>query len=52
MLNLLDVPDALAGDTNGLYANYPDTSFHYGDREVAYTKRVKNFFVQTSFDHQ
>jgi hypothetical protein len=52
VLNLVDVPDALAGQTNGLYGNYPDANFHYDTIEVAYQKRLNNFFVQTSADYQ
>ncbi len=52
VLNLVDVPDSLAGDTNGLYSNYPDANFHYDTIEVAYKKRLDNFFVQTSADYQ
>ena len=39
-LALLDVPDAIADQTNGLYANYPDGNFNYDTIEVAYKKRV------------
>jgi hypothetical protein len=52
VLTLLDVPDALASQTNGLYGNYPDGNFNYDTIEVAYQKRVSNFFVQTSADYQ
>lgn len=51
-LNLLDVPNALADSTNGQYGNYPDANFHYDTIEVAYQKRMHNFFVQTSADYQ
>ncbi len=51
-LNLLDVPNALADSTDGLYGNYPDATFHYDTVEVAYQKRLHNFFVQTSADYQ
>ena len=51
--NLLDVPDALAGSTDGLYTNYPDGDYHYDTIEVAYNKRLsRKFFVQTSADYQ
>jgi hypothetical protein len=51
--NLLDVPDALAGSTDGLYTNYPDGDYHYDTIEVAYNKRLsQRFFVQTSADFQ
>jgi hypothetical protein len=52
VLNLLDVPARLADETNGLYGNYPDATFHYDTIEVAYQKRLHNFFVQTSADYQ
>jgi outer membrane receptor protein involved in Fe transport len=52
VLNLMDVPDALADQTDGLYGNYPDGNFHYDTVEAAYTKRLRNFFVQTSADYQ
>jgi len=51
--NLLDVPDAVANSTDGLYTNFPgDSDYHYDTIELAYNKRLKNFFVQTSFDYQ
>ncbi len=52
VLALLDVPNALAGSTDSEYNNYPDGNFTYDTVEVAYQKRVKNFFVQTSADYQ
>lgn len=52
VLNLLDVPNALADSTDGLYGNYPDADFHYDTIEAAYSKRIHNFFVQTSADYQ
>jgi carboxypeptidase family protein len=51
--NLLDVPDSVADLTDGLYSNFPgDSDFHYDTIELAYNKRLRNFFVQTSFDYQ
>ncbi len=50
--NLLDVPNSVADQTDQIYTNYPDSDGHYDTIEFAYTKRVHNFFVQTSFDHQ
>ena len=51
--NLLDVPDSLAGSTDGAYSNYPDGAYHYDTIEVAFTKRLsQKFFVQTSADYQ
>lgn len=52
VLNLVDIPASIADQTNGLYSNYPDADFHYDTVEVAYTKRIRNFFVQTSADYQ
>jgi hypothetical protein len=51
-LSVLDVPNALADSTNGLYGNYPDATFHYDTIEGAYSKRLENFFLQTSVDYQ
>ncbi|MFN7976653.1 MAG: carboxypeptidase regulatory-like domain-containing protein [Vicinamibacterales bacterium] len=51
-ISLLDVPNSVADKTDGLYGNYPDANFHYDTVEVAYTKRIHNFFVQTSADYQ
>ncbi len=51
-LSVVDVPDAIAGNTNGLYSNYPDATFHYDTIEGAYSKRLRNFFIQTSVDYQ
>lgn len=51
-INLVDVPDRLADSTDALYGNYPDATFHYDTIEAAYTKRLHNFFVQTSADYQ
>lgn len=51
--NLLDVSDALANSSTGLYTNFPgDSNWHYDTIELAYNKRLQNFFVQTSFDYQ
>jgi hypothetical protein len=50
--NLVDVPNSLAGSTDGLYTNFPNAAYHYTTLELAYNKRLKNFFVQTSFDYQ
>ena len=50
--NLLDVPDSIADETDGVYANYPDADMHYDTIELAYNKRIRDFFVQTSFDYQ
>jgi hypothetical protein len=51
--NLLDVPDSLAAQTDGLYTNFPDADFHYDTIELAFNKRLsQKFFVQTSFDYQ
>jgi len=50
--NLLDVPDSLADLTDGQYANYPDADMKYDTIEVAYHKKMREFFVQTSFDYQ
>ena len=52
VLNLLDVPNAIADNTDGQYGNYPGADFHYDTLEVAYSKRLHNFFVQTSADYQ
>ncbi|MFN8059333.1 MAG: carboxypeptidase regulatory-like domain-containing protein [Vicinamibacterales bacterium] len=52
VLNLFDVPDSIANQTDTEYNNYPDGVFHYDTIEAAYTKRLHNFFVQTSFDFQ
>ncbi|MGE0815327.1 MAG: TonB-dependent receptor [Vicinamibacterales bacterium] len=52
VLQLLDVPDSLADSTDGKYGNYPGGTFHYDTVEVAYSKRLHNFFVQTSADYQ
>ncbi len=50
--NLLDVPDALADQTNGYFDNWPGGDFHYDTVEVAFNKRFSDrFFVQSSFDH-
>ncbi|MEP7116434.1 MAG: TonB-dependent receptor [Acidobacteriota bacterium] len=51
-LAVLDVPDSLANSTNGLYGNYPDANLHYDTIEGAYSKRLHNFFIQTSADYQ
>ncbi|HEY7286382.1 MAG TPA: hypothetical protein VH497_13115 [Vicinamibacterales bacterium] len=50
--NLLDVPDALAGQTDAAYINYPDGSFDYDTIEFAFQKRVGRAFFQTSYDMQ
>jgi hypothetical protein len=51
--HLVDVPDSVANSTDGLYTNFPgDSDFHYDTIELAYNKRIRNFFVQTSFDYQ
>ncbi len=50
--NLLDVPDRLADSTDGVYANFPDSEMHYDTIELAYHKRIHEFFVQTSLDYQ
>jgi hypothetical protein len=50
--NLLDVPDALAGQTDAAYINYPDGSFDYDTIELAFQKRVGRAFFQTSYDMQ
>lgn len=51
--NLVDVPDAIAGDTAVAYANFPDGTFNYDTIEFAYNKRVsQKFFINTSFDYQ
>ena len=52
VLSLLDVPNRLADSTDSEYNNYPDATFHYDTVEVAYQKRVHNFFLQTSADYQ
>jgi hypothetical protein len=50
--SLLDVPDAVAGDTDALFDNWPDGDFHYDTIEVAFNKRFSDrFFIQSSFDH-
>jgi hypothetical protein len=52
VFNLLDVPDSVAGNTNGSFDNWPDSGFHYDTIEVAFSKRFgTKFFVQSSFDH-
>jgi hypothetical protein len=48
--NLLDVPAGLSTDAE--YTNYPDADGHYDTIEVAYQKRLKAFFIQTSADYQ
>jgi carboxypeptidase family protein/TonB-dependent receptor-like protein len=51
--NLMDVPDSLASQTDGAFANFPDGVYHYDTIEVAYNKRLsQKFFVQTSADYQ
>jgi hypothetical protein len=51
--NLLDVPDALANSTDGIYTNFPDGTYHYDTIEFAYNKRLsQKFFVQASADYQ
>ena len=50
--NLLDVPNSIADSTDGAYTNFPDGNLHYDTIEVAFNKKVLNFFVQTSFDYQ
>jgi hypothetical protein len=51
--SLLDVPDSLADETDGLFSNFPDGVYHYDTIEFAYNKRLsQKFFVQTSFDYQ
>ncbi len=50
--NLLDVPDALADSTNGLYDNWPDGTFDYDTVEVAFRHKFsEKFFIESSFDH-
>src|SRR5205085_7586477 len=43
--NLLDVPDALANQTQSEYINAPDGSFTYDTIEVAFTKRLGSKLV-------
>jgi hypothetical protein len=51
--NLVDVPDAVAGDTAVEYANFPDGTYNYDTIEFAYNKRVgQKFFINTSVDYQ
>ncbi|HEY7291449.1 MAG TPA: carboxypeptidase regulatory-like domain-containing protein [Vicinamibacterales bacterium] len=51
--NLLDVPDALANQTNTVYTNYPDSNFTYDTMEFAFQKRFgAKMFVQASADYQ
>jgi len=50
--NLLDVPNSIADETDGIYTNFPDGNLHYDTIELAFDKRLRNFFVQTSFDYQ
>jgi len=51
--NLVDVPDSVANQTDGLYSNFPgDSNYHYDTIELAYRKTLHQFFVQTSFDYQ
>jgi hypothetical protein len=50
--NLVDVPDAVAGQTDALFDNWPDGDFHYNTIEVAFNHRFSSkFFIQSSFDH-
>jgi hypothetical protein len=50
--NLVDVPDALADSTSGLYDNWPDSTFDYDTVEVAFRHRFSSkFFIESSFDH-
>ena len=50
--NLVDVPDAIADDTSGLYANWPDGTFDYDTIELAFRHRFSSkFFIESSFDH-
>jgi hypothetical protein len=50
--NLLDVPDALADQTSGIYDNAPDGTFDYDTIEVAFRHRFSSkFFIESSFDH-
>jgi Carboxypeptidase regulatory-like domain len=50
--SLLDVPNSIADETDGAYTNFPDGNLHYDTIEVAYNKKMREFFVQTSFDYQ
>ena len=53
MFNLVDVPDGLADQTDGRYANFPDGNFNYDTIEFAYNKRVsQKFFIRPSADYQ
>jgi hypothetical protein len=50
--NLLDVPDSIAGDTDGSFDNWQDGDFTYDTIEIAFNRRFSDrFFIQTSFDH-
>jgi hypothetical protein len=49
---LLDVPDSIAGQTDGAFDNWPDGDFHYDTIELAFNKRFGDrFFISSSFDH-
>jgi hypothetical protein len=53
VFNLVDVPNAIAGDSSALYTNIPDSDFYYDTIEFAFNKRFsQKFFIQTSADYQ
>jgi carboxypeptidase family protein len=50
--SVLDVPDAIADETDASFDNWPDSDFHYNTIELAFNKRFSSrFFIQSSFDH-
>jgi hypothetical protein len=52
-LNLLTVPDALAGETGVIFAQTPDDGDNYDTIQFAVNRRMRGgLFVQGSFDYQ
>ena len=51
--HVLDIPASLAGQSDALFDNIPDSDFHYTTLDVAFSSHIgKRFFVQTSGDYQ
>jgi hypothetical protein len=51
--SVFDIPDALAGQSDALFDNIPDSDFHYMTIEIAATGRVRQrLFLQASADYQ
>jgi hypothetical protein len=51
--NVFDIPESLAGQSDALFDNIPDSDFHYTTVELAFrTHAGARFFAQVSGDHQ